>query len=92
MNRLSAMRLCLVKPACTSLSCLISRMCFSIFDFNIPMNSLYVAFVNAIGLRSLTVGLFFFGISTVFDSVQVLGNLSFLSKMLFIPCVNSFIK
>ena len=77
MDRLSAMRLCLVKPGCTSLSCLISQMWFFIFDFSIPMNSLYVAFVNANGLRSLTVGLFFFGISTVFDSVQVLGNLIF---------------
>lgn len=58
--------LCEVKPDCNSCAFLIFLIYFSILVFRIPMKILYDTLINAIGLRSLTVGCCFLGVGVVF--------------------------
>ena len=54
-------------PACSKFPILFSAMCFSISLPIIDISILYDTPVIAIGLSSVSVGLFFFGIVIVFD-------------------------
>ena len=75
-NRLSKMFPPLVNPACSNFSILFSAMCFFFFYFSSYRchRILYDASFIAIGLSSVSVGLFFFSNVVVFDFIHSVGS------------------
>ena len=74
-NRLSKIIPPLVNPACSNYSILFSATCFSI---SLPISDISILYdksvIIAIGLSSVSVGLFFFGIIIVFDFFHSVGS------------------
>ena len=88
-NRLSKIFQPLVNPACSNFPILFSAMCFSISLPISDISILYNTSVIAIGLSSVSVCVFFFGITIIFDFFHSDG-LCFFLLYLFITCCQFF--